>query len=247
MRLYRSSLFAALTVILAAPAVSLADTIEDVEKKIVAAYEKLTSYTAKIQSSQHMDMGDGNFSKSEFAGTTEWMRTGDKVLLRAEMKGVTESKFGDQQMKMTTTALSVCDGEYVYTLSETEGNKNAMKMKYDPAMTGDIPAMFKTWRDSAELTLLPDEKVDGRDTYVIQSKAKSAGGPTDKSTFYMDKATGLMLKTVIFGADGKEIGSSRLTDLKIGADLKADRFKFEAPAGVEVMDMSNMPRPEEHP
>ncbi len=239
MRSHRGRLILTIASVLAMPTLSLAETVEDVEKKIIAAYEKLTSYTANLKSQQQFDMGDGNFSKTEFTGRTEWMRQGGKILMRAEMKGTTESKFGDQHMKMSTAAMTVGDGEYVYTVTDTDGNKHAMKMKYDPAMTGDIAALIKQWHEQADLSLLPEEKVEGRDAYAIQVKPKTAGGPTDKSVFYMDRETGLMLRSVMFAPDGKESGRVSLTDIKVGADIKAERFKFEAPAGVEVVDMSS--------
>ncbi len=57
-------------------------------------------------------------------------------------------------------------------------------------------------------------------------------------TFYFDKATGVMVKSVSKNVAGKVTMESLTTDLKVNSSISADRFVFTAPEGVEVMDLT---------
>ena len=123
-----------------------AKTFDEVEKDLIAKYDKIKSYTAKSASKQDMDIGEGNKMKSDSTGTIEWMRRGDKVLYRMEMKGTSEMLIANQETKSKSAVLAVSDGEFVHTLNDTDGQKSAMKTKVDPAQSSDNKAMFALWK-----------------------------------------------------------------------------------------------------
>lgn len=215
-----------------------ADTLEEVEKKIVDAADKVKSFTADVSTVTEAK-GEGFSTSSRMQGTSEVMRKGDTVLMHMELKTTGVTKIGDQEQKMESTSLMVCDGDFNYVLTEQAGQKMAMKMKADPKMAGiSSKQLFTEWGKENDLKLLPDEKVDGRDAYVIEVTPKKPGAATGKQLAYFDKEHGLMLKMVVMGEDGKPMSTTTLSNYKTGVDLKPDRFVFKAPEGVQVMDMT---------
>lgn len=221
---------------------SRAETIEEIEKKLTETYAKVTSYTAKVTVDMNMDTGDGNRTTSKSESTMEWMRKGDKVFMRADSKTSMTTNYGGQEMKMDNVSTTICDGEFLYSVSEMMGQKSAVKMAYDPKAAGDVTGMFKTLREQAELKVLPDEKVGDEDCYVIESTPKSAGASPmpggGAMRMYFSKKTGMNLKAVALDDKGKPFSTTLTTDIKIGASIAADRFVFKAPEGVQVMDMT---------
>jgi len=229
-----------LAILLAAPAA--ADTLEEAEKKLVEAYGKLKSYTATFKATQDMEMG-GMRVKSVSQGTTEWLRRGEKVLYRVDVKNVMERGGDEPADKMETSATMIVEGDVAHTLSEAMGQKQAMKMKAEPAMVGDPKARFEALRKDWTLKLLPDEKVDGADCYVVEATPKegSAGGPLARQVTCFRKDMGVDVKSVGFDATGKQLMTSTVSDLKLNAEIKPERFEFKAPEGVQVMDMTKQP------
>lgn len=216
-----------------------AETIEDVEKKIIESQGKLKSYTAKMKTKQDLDVGEGNRIKSDVEGAVEWMRKGDKVLYHSELKGSSVQTYAGKDMKNDVSSTMVSDGDFLYVMSDQMGQKMVVKQKYDPSVTGEAKTMFETLRREHALKLLPDEKVDGAEVYVIEATAKSADmQPINKTVLYFRKDNGLPVKTVGMDKKNQPVSSSATTDIKLNADIKPERFEFKAPEGVQVIDMS---------
>jgi len=226
--------------LIAAPA--FAETLEEVEKKIVEAQSKHKTVQYKDKTNSESNM-PGMMMKSSMDSTIELMRKGDKFLSRADVKSVNITKMGDQpEQKIESTMTMIYDGQFAYTINETAGMKSAMKMKPD-ANTYDPVNMFKTLHENFELKLLPEEKLDGKAMYVIELAGKK--GQPENPAFsriatYYSKDTGLAMKSVHFDKAGKQVGSSVASDVKLNSEIKPERFVFKAPEGVEVMDMTKM-------
>lgn len=215
-----------------------AQSLEDVEKKLIEAHSKLKSYTSKTKTVQNFDMG-GNKMSSDYGGTVEWKRDGDKQMFRTEMKGTTTQSMGGTDNKMEVSVLMISDGNFLYTLSEQMGQKMATKQKPDTAMTGDPQKLFEKIRADNDVKVLPDEKVDGASTIVLEVTPKdSADGPVAKSVMYFAKDTGINVKVVGKDKEGKEVFTNTSTDIKVNTEIPKDRFVFTAPEGVQVMDMT---------
>jgi len=90
--------------------------------------------------------------------------------------------------------------------------------------------------------VLPDEKVDGQECFVLEVTAKSELGvpPGGRQVSYFRKDIGVNVKAVSFDPDGRQLFTTTVTDVKVGVDIKPERFVFKAPEGVEVVDMSQM-------
>lgn len=230
-------------VALALTGVAKAETLEEVEKKIATAAEKVKSYTAKSEQLTEMSMGDQYKMKSESKGTYEYMRKDDKHLMRMESKGVTITKIGDQpEKKINQKSTVVSDGEYMTTLTEGDDDqKQAIKMKADKAAYNP-KAIFDSMRKDYDLKLMPDEKVDGKDCWLVEAtpKKEEPGSPVGKIRMWFRKDLGMTVKNVVLDKKGKPTTTVTMTDIKTDVDIKPERFKLEIPKGVEVMDMTKM-------
>ncbi len=157
-------------------------TIEEVEKAITQAQSKVQSYSAQTETRQDLDLGEGNRTKVESKGPMEWLQRDGKVLYRLVLKGMTVTTVAGTESKMKSEALMVCDGDFMYILNDIDGQKSAMKAKVDPTQVGDAKGMFAAWRKDWEVVVLPDEKHDGQDCYVVQlAPRKLAAQPADWS------------------------------------------------------------------
>jgi outer membrane lipoprotein-sorting protein len=221
-----------------------ADTVEDVEKKIAAETDKLKSLSAKMLTTSESE-GSGMSTKLKMEATSESVWRGDKVLMRVESKITTIMKMEDQPEKKTEAkSLSVSDGEYMYVLNEQEGQKSAMKMKQDPRANLRAKEGFEQVHKDYDLKLLPDEKVDGKDTYVFEATPKKPDpDTTTRIKYYYTKQGGIMVKCVTTSksAQMKSTTTLELTEVKPNADIKPERFVFKAPEGIEVQDMTKTP------
>jgi len=217
-----------------------ADAIEDVQKKLIESHAKLKSYSCKTKMTQNLDMGQGNKTQSDYAGTIEWMRKGEKVVFRMEMKGTAVQNFGGQENKSEMNATMVCDGDVFYTLATQMGQTMATKQKPDQSIAGDPKKLIDDIVSKHTVKVLPDDKVDGEACVVFEATPKD---PADaamiaKTVMYFRKDIGINVKTIGVNKEGKEVFSNTCSEMKINPDLAADRFVFKAPEGVQVMDMT---------
>lgn len=238
-RVARAAVVAALAL---SGALARAETLEEVQKKIIDAAEKVKSFTATL--TMNMEMKHEAMSmKQEGQGSIEFMRRGDKLMSRMEMKLSGVTKMGDTEQKLEQSLLNIADGEYNYIFADQGGHKSAIKTKIDPNNQSVAnAAMFQEWKKDHDLKLLPSEKIEGKEAYVLEiTPKKPGGGPLGKQQYYFDKEHGIMVKMVGFEPDGQPMQTITLTQLKLNVDLKPDRFEFKAPEGVEVQDMTKLP------
>lgn len=215
---------------------ALAETFEEIEKKVTEATKNTKSLSAK----QKMDMKNvqGQFSMIvESEGTLEQVRQGDKVFLRNEATTKTEQKFGDQEIKGNNRTLLICDGEATYTLSDQDGNKSCMKSE---AVKDELP--WSSMKDDFEIKVLPEEKIDGADCYTLElvPKDPAQAAMISRTVYHIRKDCGLMVKYATFDPEGKQVASMVMTDVKVNENIPAERFKFEAPAGMTCLDQPGM-------
>jgi outer membrane lipoprotein-sorting protein len=203
-----------------------------VEAELKASFKKLKTYSAKLSSITEIKQ-HGMEMSMDMKGTLEGMNAGDKHLYR--MDSTVTMKMPENMPAAAggeRSSLSVCDGDYTYQLTDMMGTKQANKIKADG---GQLP--WERMRETHELKLLPAEKVDGHDCYVVEAKSKSAGmGQPGRFVIYCRKDLGMMVKQLVYNTDGQVLNTTTITDIKVNPDIKPDRFKFVAPEGVTVMD-----------
>jgi outer membrane lipoprotein-sorting protein len=231
--------------------VSGAETLEQVEKKLADVSMKVNSLTAK--QSMVMEQENDQFKiSSKSTGTIEYLRRGKELYMRVETKTSSVTKAGGQDIKMEQTTLIVWDGHYAYTLMQVMGRKSVIKMEI-PAGQGSFgnEQFFKELRKEHVLTLLPSEKLDGQECYVLESVPKYTARPVEgsegesqeesiisKTRYYLRQDTGIIVKTVLHDENGKPLTTMTLSDVKLNPSINPDRFVFNAPEGVEITDMT---------
>ena len=170
---------------------AVGDTLESVEKTIVEQGKTLSSITSN--STYFMDNVSGT-TKTHGEGKTayEYMRKGEKSLYRIETSYTSVMETNGAKNTTKGTSLTVCDGDFNYMYSETNGVKSAMKMRATPGSVTVAQSYFDTMAQTYNLELMPDAKVGSHSTYVIRAVLKnSSPGMASEQFFYFDKATGM--------------------------------------------------------
>jgi len=241
----RTFLVLPLLAVSAIAASSSAETLESVQRKL---QEKVAGYkTIQFRSQMRAETSQGGVMVTSWLQqVTEFLKEGDKVLSRIESKSERVEKAGDQSAKMESSLLEISDGQHDYALLEAQGAIRATKRTanttnrftpFDP-MRG-----FKMMEENIEMRLLPDETIDGQETFVIEMKPRSGSAnlPAGRSLVYYDKATGINVRSITYDMRGKLTTTTVNTDIKIDAPIARDRFAFKPPPGVEVTDLTNVP------
>ena len=103
-----------------------ADTIESVEKTIIERGAKISSLQFNTTSTSEFVSPDYR-SKQESKGHYEFLRKGDRMLFRMESKSRSVTVQGGQEQTSNTVTTMVCDGDFLWTLNDTDGQKTVMK------------------------------------------------------------------------------------------------------------------------
>ncbi len=214
-------------------ATGFAATLEEVEKELIAAVRKTKSMKAKMKNNVDMNV-QGIEIKSVSDFILELMRDGDLYKTRTE--GTTMSDMVSMGQKTEQKLLSVCDGKFTYTESEAMGQKTVTKSK--PTNAEEMP--WSHYGDKVEAKVLPDEKVDGADCYVVEMKTGGQTPGIDKIVFYCRKDCGAQVKVLGYSPDGKVMMTTTVTDIELNKSIPAERFVYKVPDGVTVNDATNM-------
>jgi outer membrane lipoprotein-sorting protein len=210
-----------------------------VEKEIVKKWRKHRSAKAKVTQDEATE-AQGNRASKHGEGTYEFLRKGDGVLFREEMKSSMDLDAGGQKITFKFATLIICDGESTYELSERVGMKTAIKRKPDPMSGADLAAFLEALRTRNSLKLLDDAVVDGRDAYVIEATPKHArpGRANETVVYSFSKEHGFLLKQEARNKDGQVLQTKSFVDLEFDVDIDPKRFEFKAPEGVVVQDLT---------
>lgn len=231
------------TLVLAA-GLARAESLEEVEKKLLAAHAQLQSYSARMQHRERLEMSGTDYMATEVTGTIEWMRKGDKILYRLDMSGTVTQKFGEAEPQVIgQTSTLVSDGTHYFTLAEQLGHRRFIKQKVDTTVNGDIRSIIDIVKADNSIALAPDDKVEGAECHVIELTPKDPPGdddPIHKTLLYFRKDIGLNVKVVSRNKAGKTVYDRTLVDLKINPSIEPSRFVLERPADVELTDLTDV-------
>lgn len=227
-----------------------AESLQDVEKKIHDKLAKAKSIQYKSKGTSSVSMGEGS-TKTDMEMTVEYKKDGDKILSRTETKSKMVINMSGTEQKTDSTMIAVSDGKVSHVLSESNGQKQIVKQNVntkDQPNPFDQMSLFKMMEQTYNMKLLPDEKVDGKTVYAIETTAKDEAMKAyiGRTVSYYDQSNGLPVKTVQYDSKGKLTGTFTMTDIKVDADIKPDRFVFKAPEGVPITDMTAMGKDSEH-
>lgn len=230
------------TVLLMSCQFAVAETADDVMKKIAEQTKKHKTIQYKMkQNSKIEQMGQG--STTETVGDYKYLRKDDKVYVHADMT----TKMDAGMMKTSSKSKMVVDGEFMWVHTDSMTEVNGQKMPQESVMKNKIsdklldPASMDGMKNY-NLKLLPEEKIDGKDAWVIEGTPKDATMKSQQGRMvsWFDKKTGLPIKMVGYTPAGKEMSTTTFSDVKIDEKLSPELFTFTPPAGVQVMDMTKM-------
>jgi len=230
---------AVLLAVLNVASVRAADELEAVELKMKALWDGFTSMS--YDSDTKADNTTEQFAyKMDSVGTIEMAKAGEKKWkMRSDSKTVTVQKVaGQPEMKTESTTLLVSDGDTMYTYTESQGVKNATKMKVPPQQADSGDSFIRGMREYYNLKLLPDETVEGMACWAIEAKAKNpAQAAAGTMKYCISKDHGVMVLMEMKDPAGKVSSLTKVKNVKVNPSIAADRFVFTAPAGVTVVDV----------
>jgi outer membrane lipoprotein-sorting protein len=219
---------------------AFADALDDIETAVAGKWDKTTSLTYDMEMTNKM-AGEGFEMGGTTKGSSEMQRKDTKWNMRMDSTTESVSKMAGKDTKNITKTLMVSDGTFTYMLSDTDGQKTAMKTKAPTSESGG-KAYFKTLREGNDVKTLPDETVAGQACFVIEATPKTVqpGAPRMTSRYYFAKDIGMVVQMTSKSDDGKSVTTMTLKNVKVNPSIPADHFVFTAPAGVEVQDMTDM-------
>lgn len=222
-----------------------ADELEAVEKKIITAWDRHKTITARMVTTVHLQMStmvlDGRGE-----GTVEMMKKGGKLLMRMELKKtITRSGSGQAETKSEQQFKTIIDGNFTYTVTTTdvldqeEPKQTAVKSFIEPKTSLSPKILLRYLHQKKSLRLLPEETVDGKTAFVIETTPKAEGAQhlsVMRKLYYFQQESGCLVKTVMYSPAGEPATVVSWTDLRFDVDLDPDRFVFRPPFGVPVLD-----------
>jgi len=213
------------------------ETAESVERRVLSLLEQQKTMTADISVVVEIKSDDYTL-KTVGHGTYEEMKADGKVLYRHDLRVEGVESYQGAQEKIKHTETLICDGDYIYTLTDQMGVPTATKQKITPARTGGIDLnTFKWLKLRYDLTLLPDASVANETTYVIEARPKKKDATLPERTVYcFSQESGNLVNRSIEETQGQVSESTTLTNIKVNPEIDPRRFQFEPPDGVHVQD-----------
>ena len=221
------------------PTTQQGEELRKVERKLLEQVPKFTSFSAVM--SVKVDYSSTiSWDRSEGRGTVEYLIKGDQILSRLEMTSESTATVGTAETKTRDVHTLYGDGKYVYDVGESNETKLAFKMNSDPMQIAvPTPALFEVWRSQYEAKVLPDEKLDGKDVWVIELRPKDTyKTPAARMVSYYRKDLPLLVKTVSYDKFDKPFQWTLVTDIKVNPKLDPERFVFKPSPDYEFHDVT---------
>ena len=176
-------------------------TADEVFKGASAKYEKFMSSVKDVTLEQEMNMAQGGMKM-----LMKVMRKGNKYRIETTTSSPAGAP-GAQMPPMTTTV--VCDGKETWMVSPFAGKRRLEGAEAE----GYSPQLDWTDRLKGRLVLLGEEKVAGRNAWVIEVKQDEKAPETEPfSKVWIDTSNYWMLKAQSKTPEG--VAESRLSDFR---------------------------------
>ena len=243
-----SSCILTIAILCLTPLAAADDKLDAIEKEVTQKWKSVKSLAADMTTKSSISRG-GQVMLTDVTGTFELMRKGDDALYRQEHNATSRISGGGQNTTITAKIVAVYDGEYLYQhqFSEMMGQNVANKRRMDDGgMLAGGENMFRMLRESYNLTVLPDQKVNGHDCWVIEARPKAPNpqpGAPIVMTHYIRKQDGFAVKLAGVNAAGETVLDTVYSNIRVDQPIDPKRFTFVAPDGVTVVDLTSSPTP----
>jgi outer membrane lipoprotein-sorting protein len=206
--------------------------------ELTARWDELQAFSAAVAT--ELPQAAGNPGKTQGKGTYEWSKRGEKRLIRFGLVNTLRIETGEAKTFRTGEILVfVYDGEFLYSqLQQPKTFKQTTKFRYEPERVLQIGGkdLFRGLLESNSLKLQPEEMVDGRAVYVIESTSTTGKG---SAVLYFDKQTGVLLKMMERDETGKATLTLTLSDFNTNPEFSEDHFTYKLPEGFELIDKTS--------
>lgn len=234
-------------VALASAATARADeTLEEVGRYLDDAVRQYRTVRYKVQVTSEIASTTGERVRGTQEIEHEILRQPNGLALtryQAHSTGRTQGGGKPERVSETST-LSIFDGRYLYDLRTTTQQVYAVKTRpkhnpYDPI--GRLDQV----RENFEVRLLPERTFEGQEVYALEFIPKAIDGSTltHRMVTYMDRKTGLPLRTISYDKGGRVVNTASVVETHLNEDIPAEHFVFHTPPGVKVVDMTKVGGP----
>ncbi len=161
------------------------------------------------------------------------------IKMRTEMESEMTMK-GMDMPPTVTKAITVMDGEFVWSEIENPGMSMVTKMKVPPETQRGLEYLVD-FVQQGNGRLLDPETIDGKQCVVIEYNMDDmAGSMTVVHRAWIAEENGMMLKS---STKGGELGGDTemvIKDVRTNIDIDPAKFTYTPPEGAQVMDYTGM-------
>ena len=111
---------------------------------------------------------------------------------------------------------------------------------------GPVPFMAAITERCRTASVAGEDVVGGRDAWIMELSRARCGAPSPgedgRIVFWIDQATGLLLRTRTYSATGRLSGETEIMLLEVNGPIDPVRFRLEVPDGVTLDDQRTATR-----
>lgn len=224
------------------------EKVRAVIQDLIARYEAIDVLIARTEQKMNhaMDLKGNTHGKGEFT----MKKSGDQRLTVFRINNRFEFAQKDPKniapIRTQEIVWQHFDGKDLYLLYLQHNLKRIVRTHYDPSRVWKIGGrdLFREILDENEVTLLPDEDLNGRPAHVFSVKPRD-GDWSGKQWF--DKKLGIRLKMIETDASGAESFSLVINEIDENPMVPDDTFVFTKREDFEFIDEVDPPPPGSEP
>ena len=209
-------------------------------EKNLSAEEIATKMLDKQNSTQ--DYSYTMHMTSNLGGKTEEIES-KTIFKKPNMFKETMTRSGKENQ-----TISVSDGETAWSYTPDTNTVTIMKLpKVSEPQKDDYINAVGEFLNDTNVTLLGVEKIDGRNTYLLETIPKEKDGDYElahKTKMWIDEETWMPLRYETYNGDGNQTMKIEIRDLKVNTGIPDSEFKFEIPKGAKIVDLGEIQLPE---
>jgi outer membrane lipoprotein-sorting protein len=210
--------------------------LDAVQKAINEAWNRHKSVTAHMRMESHRTRPDAA-TDGKGEGTLEVLRKDELYLQRTEARTELKMVTPEETVTSAVDVTIILDGESEYLIREGNGQKFYTKVPVNPGISIVPKTVLEYLATSAPLNVLPEETIDGQKAYVIEAvRSEAAKTGTLRTVVYFSQATGVLLRNEGYDEAKNKVETINYSDFQFDLEIDPQRFVFEAPPGVNVID-----------
>ncbi len=220
--------------------------IAALQKTLTQHWKDIRALRGDISLSGDAGLLPGIPLQSDGSGTLSAMKSGKTLLVRLDLTNTVSVRSETQSAGLRQRIVTVFDGTTQNTLTEMFGQK--LLTQSEPAvnfaalapLTGE--ALFRMLDEDYALSILPEQKVDGQTTHVLQGVLRTAYDnglePGSKLTLWFRARDGMPIMTRMTDAHGATVLQIHYANIQKNPPLTRESFSLHAPPNAVVADQT---------